>query len=75
MASTWIIGLNTLKKPFNALKVRQLFKNQISAEEFRKIFYPDSTKANRYVPHGLTGSINRLKSILADLQHQMIKSS
>lgn len=56
VASTWIIGLNTLKKPFNDLKVRQLFKNQIPVEEFRKTFYPDSTKANGYVPHGLTGS-------------------
>lgn len=56
VASTWIIGLNTNKKPFDNLKIRQLFKNQIPSEEFRKTFYPDSTKAIGYVPHGLTGS-------------------
>lgn len=56
VAATWIIGLNTLKAPFNDLKIRQLFKNNIPAEEFRKKFYPDAIKANGYVPNGLPGS-------------------
>lgn len=56
VASTWIIGINTLKAPFNKLATRQLFKTSIPADEFRKNFYPDSIKANGYVPNGLTGS-------------------
>ena len=56
VASTWIIGINTLKAPFNKLATRQLFKTSIPVDEFRKNFYPDSIKANGYVPNGLTGS-------------------
>lgn len=56
VASTWIIGINTLKAPFNKLATRQLFKTSVPVDEFRKTFYPDSIKANGYVPNGLTGS-------------------
>lgn len=56
VASTWIIGINSNKPPFNELKVRQLFKSQIPAEQFRVKFYPDAIKANGYVPNGLVGS-------------------
>ncbi len=56
VASTWIIGLNTLKSPFNNLKIRQLFKISVPVDEFRQTFYPYSIKANGYVPNGLTGS-------------------
>lgn len=56
IASTWIIGLNTLKPPFDDLKIRQLFKNQIPVEAFRLKFYPDAIKASGYVPNGLVGS-------------------
>lgn len=56
VASTWIIGLNTLKAPFNKIKIRQLFKASIPVNVFRSTFYPDSIKANGYVPNGLPGS-------------------
>lgn len=56
VASTWIIGINTTKPPFNDLKIRQLFKNQIPTEKFRIKFYPDAIKANGYIPNGLVGS-------------------
>lgn len=56
VASTWIIGLNTLKAPFDKLATRQLFKINVPVDEFRSTFYPDSIKANGYVPNGLTGS-------------------
>lgn len=56
VASTWIIGINTLKAPFNKLATRQLFKTSVPVDEFRKNFYPDSIKANGYVPNGLSGS-------------------
>jgi len=56
VAATWIIGLNTVKEPFNNLNTRRLFKNNIPVEEFRKKFYPDASKANGYVPNGLPGS-------------------
>ena len=56
VASTWIIGVNTLKAPFNKLKIRQQFKVSFPVTEFREKFYPDSVKANGYVPNGLPGS-------------------
>ena len=56
VASTWIIGVNTLKSPFKSIKTRQLFKVSVPVDDFRKTFYPDSIKANGYVPNGLTGS-------------------
>ncbi len=56
VASTWIIGINTLRYPFNKLKVRQSFKVNFPVNEFREKFYPDSIKANGYIPYGLTGS-------------------
>ena len=56
VASTWIIGINTLKAPFNKLNVRQSFKVNFPKTEFRGKFYPDSVKANGYIPNGLTGS-------------------
>ena len=63
VASTWIIGLNTLQTPFNNLQVRQIFKSNIRVDEFRTRFYPDSIKANGYVPNGLPGS-----QVKADLE-------
>lgn len=39
VASTWIIGLNTLQAPFNNLQVRQLFKSNIPVDEFRTSLY------------------------------------
>ncbi|OQW47614.1 MAG: hypothetical protein A4S09_14980 [Proteobacteria bacterium SG_bin7] len=56
VASTWIIGINTLKAPFNILNVRQSFKMNFPVAEYRERFYPDSIKANGYIPNGLTGS-------------------
>lgn len=56
VASTWIIGINTQKAPFNTLKTRQSFKVSFPVDDFRNKFYPDSVKANGYVPNGLTGS-------------------
>lgn len=56
VASTWIIGMNTLKPPFDNLNTRQLFKVSFPVETFRQSFYPDSVKANGYVPNGLSGS-------------------
>lgn len=56
VASTWIIGINTLKSPFNKINVRQSFKVNFPVSEFRETFYPDSVKANGYIPNGLTGS-------------------
>jgi len=56
VASTWIIGINTLKAPFNKLKARQNFKASFPVNDFREKFYPDSVKANGYVPNGLSGS-------------------
>lgn len=56
VAATWIIGINTLKAPFDTLGIRQLFKVTFPTNEFRIKFYPDSIKANGYVPHGLVGS-------------------
>jgi len=57
VASTWIIGINTLKAPFNKLNVRQSFKVNFPVNEFREKFYPDSVKAKGYIPNGLTGSL------------------
>lgn len=56
VASTWIIGINTLKTPFNKLKVRQSFKVSFPVNDFREKFYPDALKANGYIPYGLSGS-------------------
>lgn len=56
VASTWIIGINTLKAPFNQIRTRQAFKTTFPVEAFRKTFYPDSLKANGYIPYGLAGS-------------------
>lgn len=56
VASTWIIGINTLKAPFNKINVRQSFKVDFPTNKFREKFYPDSIKANGYVPYGITGS-------------------
>lgn len=56
VASTWIIGINTFKAPFNKIKTRQQFKVSFPVVEFREKFYPDSVKANGYVPNGLPGS-------------------
>ena len=56
VASTWIIGINTLKAPFNKLNVRRSFKVSFPVADFRNKFYPDSVKANGYIPNGLTGS-------------------
>lgn len=56
VASTWIIGINTLKAPFNNLNVRQSFKVEFPTHKFREKFYPDSINANGYVPYGITGS-------------------
>jgi ABC-type transport system substrate-binding protein len=56
VAATWIIGVNTLLPPFNDLKTRQLFKLSVPVDEFRQNFYPDSIKANGYIPNGLPGS-------------------
>lgn len=56
VASTWVIGINTLKSPFNNLNVRQSFKVSFPVADFRNKFYPDSVKANGYIPNGLTGS-------------------
>ena len=56
VASTWIIGINTLKAPFNKLYVRQSFKVSFPVTDFRNKFYPDSVKANGYIPNGLPGS-------------------
>lgn len=56
VASTWIIGINTLKAPFDRLKIRQKFKVSFPVDKFRDGFYPDSVKANGYVPNGLPGS-------------------
>ena len=55
-AATWIIGLNTLKPPFDKLQVRQLFKKSIDSEAFRKKIFPDGLPAYGYVPYGLLGS-------------------
>lgn len=68
VASTWIIGLNTHKAPFNKLKIRQLFKVSIPVDEFRKTFYPDSIKANGYVPNGLTGSQVKVELKVSDIR-------
>ena len=56
VASTWIIGINTTKKPFNDLKTRQMFKASVNTEGFRLKFYPDALPASGYIPHGLPGS-------------------
>lgn len=56
VASTWIIGISTLKAPFKKLNVRQSFKVSFPVVDFRNKFYPDSVKANGYIPNGLTGS-------------------
>lgn len=56
VASTWIIGINTTKKPFNDLNIRQMFKMSIDTEGFRLKFYPDAIPASGYIPHGLPGS-------------------
>ena len=68
VASTWIIGLNTLKKPFNDIHIRQLFKTNVPVNKFRQKFYPDSIKANGYVPHGLTGSQVKVTLNVENLQ-------
>lgn len=56
VASTWIIGINTTKKPFNDLNTRQMFKASVDTEDFRLKFYPDALPASGYIPHGLPGS-------------------
>jgi oligopeptide transport system substrate-binding protein len=56
VAATWIIGINTTKKPFNDLSIRQMFKASVDTEGFRLKFYPDALPALGYVPHGLPGS-------------------
>lgn len=56
VAATWIIGLNTTKKPFDELNNRQMFKSSVDKEGFRSKFYPDALPAFGYVPHGLPGS-------------------
>jgi oligopeptide transport system substrate-binding protein len=56
VASTWIIGINTTKKPFNDLNTRQMFKASVNTEGFRLKFYPDALSASGYIPHGLPGS-------------------
>lgn len=55
-ASTWIIGLNTSKPPFDKIEVRRAFKNAIDVEKFRRTFYPDALRASGYVPFGLPGA-------------------
>ena len=68
VASTWIIGINTLKSPFKNIKTRQLFKVSVPVDDFRKSFYPDSIKANGYVPNGLTGSQVKVDLRVTDLR-------
>jgi len=68
VASTWIIGINTTKKPFNDLNTRQMFKASIDTEGFRLKFYPDALPASGYIPHGLPGS-----QVKFDLKIKVIK--
>ncbi len=68
VASTWIIGINTLKAPFNKLKIRQQFKVSFPVTEFREKFYPDSLKATGYVPHGLSGSQVKFSLVIKDIR-------
>lgn len=56
VAATWIIGINTTKRPFNDLNNRQMFKLSVDTEGFRSKFYPDALPAFGYVPNGLPGS-------------------
>lgn len=70
VASTWIIGINTTKKPFNDLNNRQMFKASVDTEGFRLKFYPDAIRASGYIPHGLPGS-----QVKTDLKIKTIKPS
>ena len=62
VAATWIIGINTTKKPFNDLHVRQMFKAAVDTEGFRLRFYPDAIPAHGYIPYGLPGYESRFVS-------------
>ena len=55
VAATWIIGLNTLKSPFQKSEIRRKFKADFDNEKFRKTFYPDAYPAQSYIPPGLPG--------------------
>lgn len=61
VAATWIIGLNTRKKPFDNLHTRQNFRDDLDTEAFRRTFYPDAWPAYGYVPYGLPGAQKNLK--------------
>ncbi|MCM2279271.1 MAG: ABC transporter substrate-binding protein [Oligoflexia bacterium] len=57
VAATWIIGLNSLAKPFTSVATRKLFRHDLDAEGFRAKFYPDAFPAYGYVPPGLSGAV------------------
>lgn len=62
VAATWIIGINTTKKPFNDLHIRQMFKAAVNTEGFRLKFYPDAIPAHGYIPYGLPGYESKFNS-------------
>ena len=65
VAATWIIGLNARLSPFKAAKMRGLFRRDVGAESFRKMFYPDAAPAKGYIPPGLPGFGSGSPSVFA----------
>lgn len=59
LLETWIIGLVTIKKPFDDIEVRKSFRASFDQEKFREKFYPDSNPAYGYIPVGIGGSRNK----------------
>lgn len=54
-AQTWVIGLNSRRRPFRSASIRLAFQNSFDSEGFRIQFYPDAEPAFGFVPPGFPG--------------------
>ena len=56
LLETWIIGLVSIKKPFDDIEIRKSFRASFDSEKFRKKFYPNANQSFGYIPLGISGS-------------------